>query len=275
MKNSITQSILLLSSLLLINNNAEAASIILKSGITITGQLIERTEEDVTIKDSDTQQLKVIKTVFIRNMVLDPKEQKIKEKKKKGKDLMLRGGDSDESGIINVIQPSLGILPGIAYPFGKVGTKLNLGYGGLLFFDVGIPKMPDIFKMRFGLTAGFLYHATKGAQSASQLFIIPIIAYTKLQFITAVGVRPYIKLGGGITPIFGGGSSYDPTFAAAFGIGFVHRKVLYMEFFIEGGIMMVFEKVRGDFVTAHIGFAYRFGAPPAEISTIATDMKKQ
>ena len=256
---------LLLSSFFIIINHIDAATIVLRSGVTVKGKLIDRTDDEITIQDPDTKQMRVIKTIFVRDLVLEKDEQKLVdklEKKKKGKDLKLRGTDEGED-LVKVIQPTIGLMPGIALPVGKLASKVQLGYGALLFTDVGIPMKPEIFKVRFGLSVGFLYHQTKSAKSSSSIMMLPVVAYTKLQFITAVGVRPYIKIGGGITPVMGGGTSIDPTFNAAFGIGYVNSKIPFMEFFFEAGMLMAFEKVRGDFITVNLGFAYRFGAPPA------------
>ncbi len=116
--------------------------------------------------------------------------------------------------------------------------------------------------IRFGLTAGFLYHGTTATDYASTLMHIPVNAYAKLQFMTKIGIRPYIKVGGGITPVISGpATDIAPSVIAGAGLGYSPNKIPYMEFFIEAGYMMVFESIRGDFITANIGVAYRFGAP--------------
>ena len=254
---------------------ATAATIVLRSGVTVKGKLVDRTDDEITIQDPDTKQMRVIKSIFVRDLVLEADEQKLVdklEKKKKGKDLKLRGGEEED--LLKVLQPSIGIMPGIALPVGKLASRVQLGYGALLFADTGIPMKTDMFKVRFGLSVGFLYHQTKSTKASSSIMMIPVVAYTRLQFITPVGVRPYIKVGGGITPVMGGGTSIDPTAVAAFGLGYINNRIPYMEFFFEAGFMMAFEKVRGDFVTVNLGVAYRFGAPPAT-TTIKVEEKKK
>ena len=91
--------------------------------------------------------------------------------------------------------------------------------------------------------------------------MLPVIAYAKFLYNFGTGLRPYIKVGGGITPVMGGGTDIDPTVAVSLGLGYINPKIPYLEFFIEAGTMMVFESLRGDFITAKIGVAYRFGAP--------------
>ncbi len=278
MNTKLTIAISLLLAISLYTIQTEAATIVLRSGVTVKGKLIDRTDDEVTIQDPDTKQMRIIKTIFVRDLVLERDEQKLVdklEKKKKGKDLKLRGTDESED-ILSVIQPTIGLMPGIAYPFGKVGKNLNLGFGGQLFFDVGIPMKTEIFKIRMGLSIGFLYHQTKSSEYAPSLMMLPMTAYMKFQFISRVGVRPYIKIGGGITPVLSsGGNSFDPTATAAFGLGYVNDRIPFMEFFLEAGMMMAFEKIRGDFITANIGVAYRFGAPPATVTTVKTDAKKK
>ena len=276
MKTKLTASLSFFLIAIIYCMQADAATIVLRSGVTVKGKLVDRTDEEITIQDPDTKQMRVIKSVFVRDLVLEADEQKLVEKlekKKKGKDLKLRGGD-DNVDLLKVLQPTIGIMPGIALPVGKLASKVQLGYGALLFCDTGIPMNTDIFKVRFGLSVGFLYHQTKSTKASSSIMMLPVVAYTKLQFITPVGVRPYIKLGGGITPVMGGGTSIDPTAVAAFGLGYINNKIPYMEFFFEAGFMMAFEKVRGDFVTVNLGVAYRFGAPPAS-PTIKVEEKKK
>ncbi|OHD63027.1 MAG: hypothetical protein A2176_09405 [Spirochaetes bacterium RBG_13_51_14] len=271
MKNIAKYLCLITFSIIFLQIGSYAASIVLTNGVTIKGKLVARTNEEITIQDPDTKQYRVIKAVFVRDLILDPDEQNIQEKKVKGKDLKLRTGDTGESNLLYILQPSVGALPGIAYPVGKLGSKLNLGYGAHAFCDLQMPMniKATFFKIRLGLSVGFMYHATKSTDASSSLSIIPIIAYTKFQFITDIGLRPYVKLGGGITPVFGGGSSFDPTLAAGLGLGYVNNKIPYLEFYFEAGMMMAFESVRGDFITASLGVAYRFGAP-----TIITAEKK-
>ncbi len=273
MKTTFKRFCLTILGILFLSAYSYAATIVLRSGATVKGKLIDRTDEEITIQDPDTRQMRVIKAIFIRDLVLEPDEQKLvdklEKKKKKGKDLKLRGGDEEEN-LLSQIQPTIGLMPGIALPVGKIASKVQLGYGAFLFTDVGIPMKPEIFKVRFGLSVGFLYNPTK----STSLMMIPVIAYTKLQFITAVGVRPYLKIGGGITPVMGGGSSMDPTLAVGVGLGYVHKTIPFMEFFLEAGMMMAFEQVRGDFMTVNLGFAYRFGAPPAAVKTEPAPVKK-
>ncbi len=267
MKTKLTFTLTLLLAAGICALEANAATIVLRSGVTVKGKLTDKTDDEITIQDPDTKQMRVIKTVFIKDLVLEPDEQKLVEKlekKKKKKEAAV----ADESNILSIITPSIGLMPGIGLPVGKIAEKVQLGYGAYLFTDVGIPKMPEIFMMRFGLSVGFMYHPTSGAESTSTIMMIPIVAYTKLQFITSVGVRPYIKIGGGITPVMGGGTSMDPTLAVGLGLGYVNKKIPYMEFFLEAGMLMCFESLNGMFININLGFAYRFGAPP-----VTTDIK--
>jgi hypothetical protein len=260
MKKPIIYTLSVLIMIILYTGRAESATIVLITGATINGKIIERSGDRIIIQDAFTNNKKKIKNELILCLVLYPADLE-KEEKKSQPDT---GGGDKQQGLVYVLQPTLGLLPGIAYPFGKVGNVLGLGYGGYLFIDMQMPMATQIFKIRLGLSAGYMYHKTKSSDASPYLNIIPVILYMKLQFITPVGVRPYLKIGGGITPVIGsGGSSFDPTAAAALGVGYINEKIPYIEFYIEAGMMMAFEKVRGDFITATVGVAYRFGAPPA------------
>jgi hypothetical protein len=323
-----------------------AATITLKSGVVINGPLIDMTDDSVTIKDPTSNQPRNIKTVYIRDIILDPSEKKIGEKQKqkekekeaiekaakekeakdkaakdkaakdkeakdkeakdkeakdkaakeekeakekaakekaareekeakekaakeekevKGKDIKLRG--TDTSNLLYQLDPELGLLPGIAYPFGKLGKAVKIGFGANLFSDVRVPIPQDVkgFQIRLGLSVGFLYHTTTRSDVSSTLMMLPITAYGKFLYNFDLGLRPYLKVGGGITPVMAGTTDMDPTVAFALGLGYINNKIPYLEFFVEAGMMMVFESVRGDFITAHVGVAYRFGAPQPTI----------
>jgi hypothetical protein len=255
MKNKVKGAIFVIIAVMAMQIGVYAATIVLKTGLTITGKLIDRNDEEITIQDPGTNQLRVIKAVFIRDLVLTPDEQKIVEKKKQK-----QGAISGENLLIT-LQPTVGLMPGIAYPIGKLASKINLGYGFYAFTDVVMPNMPTIFKLRLGLSVGFLYHTTKTTDYSPTIMHVPFNAYAKFQFITDVGVRPYIKLGGGFTPVMSGSATdMAPGFIAGVGLGYAPAKIPFMEFFIEAGFMMVFESLRGDYLTANIGVAYRFGA---------------
>lgn len=245
---------------------ATAATIVLKSGATLKGRLIERTDEQITIQDPATKQMRVIKSIFILNITLDLDEQKMDQKKQK----QIKQAATESKDTMGTIQPEVGLMPGVLLPVGKIGGKVNVGGGFTLFSDVGLPGMPDIFKLRLGLSLGFYYHTTKSTDYASSIMHLPINAYAKFQFIAPYGLRPYLKLGGGITPVMAGGTAdMSPAFIAGAGLGYTHEKLPYLEFFFEAGFMMVFESIRGDHVTMNIGAAYRFGAPAPQ-----TDIKK-
>jgi hypothetical protein len=298
MKNNKCYLLIIVTAILCYQVNLYAATIVLRSGAAVKGKLIERNEDEITIQDLETKQLRKIKAIFIKDLVLDPGEEKIvdkDEKKRKEREKEIEkekekerekerkraqgGGAAPTTDLLTELDPTVGLLPGIAMPVGKVGKVMSLGYGFHAFFDVGIPMPTTMFKIRPGLSAGFLYNTTKGGSSFSlekrtpTIMMLPIIAYFKFQFIAPHGIRPYIKLGGGITPVLAtNATSMDPTFAPGVGLGYVNEKIPYLEFYVDLGFLMAFEKVRGDFLTASIGIAYRFGAPS---STVSINLQKK
>lgn len=238
--------------------SSHAATVVLKSGATIKGKLIDRNDEQITLQDADTKQMRVIKSIFILNITLDLDEQKIDQKKQK----QAQQAAVERKDILSVIQPEIGLLPGIALPVGRIADRIKIGGGFNVFSDVGMPGMPDIFKLRLGLSLGFYYHTTSGTDYASAIMHLPLNAYAKFQFIAPYGLKPYLKLGGGITPVMSGSATdVAPGFIAAVGLGYTHDKLPYLEFFFEAGFMMVFESIRGDYLTINLGAAYRFGVP--------------
>ncbi len=249
---SILGSILIPAFLFLAVCGLNAATIVLKSGATVRGKMIDRTDNEIIIQDSATRQIRNIKNDQILNLTLEQDEGQFKKTK---------GGFVPGSGLLYVLQPELGILGGVAYPLDRVGKNLALGYGGNLFTDIAMPMKPEFFKIRLGLSAGYMYHPTKESDYAKYLNIIPIFLYAKFQFITGIGLRPYIKLGCGYTAVVtSGGNSSDLSAVGAIGLGYINKKIPFIEFFIEGGTNIYFEKTNAYMIMAHAGIAYRFGA---------------
>ncbi|MBN2160461.1 MAG: hypothetical protein JW807_13790 [Spirochaetes bacterium] len=256
MKKFLICALFMIVAVAVLHSSLYAATIVLKSGVTVTGKLLNRNDEEITIQDQQTGQVRVIKAVFIRDLVLSADEQRVKEKKK----INIKIGQASSADLLYALQPAIGGGFSIAYPFGYIGKYVQLGYGGHVFTDLLIPLDLKIFQIRPGLSVGFKYHSVN-SDVTSTLFFIPIIGYFKFQFITPVGVRPYIKAGGGLTIVSGGGMDFDPTFSGGIGLGYVNEKLPYLEFFFEAGMMMVFESKRGDLITGALGVSYRFGSP--------------
>lgn len=242
-----------------ISGAAMAATIVLNGGATVKGKLIDKDEEKITIQDPYTKQLTQIKLVNILNITLDPDESKFLEDKKK------KGSVAARESMVMKLEPEIGILPGIAYPFGKIGSVVNFGYGANLFSDVRIPLKYKNFNIRLGLSVGFIFHGTTRADISANLIMLPITIYGKIGYAFDMGLRLYLKLGGGITPMMAKSMlDMDPTAAFGIGLGYVPPKAPFIEIFIEAGMMMLFEQVRGDFITANVGVAFRFGTPKDE-----------
>jgi hypothetical protein len=94
MKNKLILAFAVVFAVTFYTREAGAANIQLRSGAKLKGQLIDKTDEEITIQDPETRQLRVIKTIFIKDLVLDKNEQKLVEKlakRPKWKDLKLRG----------------------------------------------------------------------------------------------------------------------------------------------------------------------------------------
>lgn len=97
-----------------------AATIILKNGATVKGALIDKTDTTVTIQDQWTKQLRSINTDAILSLTLEAGEQKIVDAKKKKITFT-------KDNLLVMLQPTVGLMPGIAYPVGKMGSKIQIG----------------------------------------------------------------------------------------------------------------------------------------------------
>ena len=64
----------------------------------------------------------------------------------------------ETGGKLYSLQPKPGLLPGAFYPFGKLGSRLTLGYGGTAFIDPRMPMAAAMVKVRMGPSVGFMYY---------------------------------------------------------------------------------------------------------------------
>ena len=268
MKTKLTIFIAILLIIAIYAAQADAATIVLRSGVTVKGKLIDRTDDEITIQDPDTKQMRIIKTIFVRDLVLEPDEQKLAEKlekkKKKGKDLKLRGTDEGED-LLKVIQPTIGLMPGIAYPLGKVASKIRLGYGAHPVHRRGHPHEAGDLQ---GPLRTFR-RLSLSPDQVSQIVIEHHDAPHNRLYETSIHLR---RRGAALHQ---DRRRHHPGHEQRRQLHSIRPlpphldwdmltdKIPFMEFFLEAGMMMAFEKVRGDFITVNMGFAYRFGAPPA------------
>ncbi len=242
------------------SSTATAATLILNTGAALKGKILEEKDDSVVFQNAENRQVLKIRLENIREVMLDPDEKKIADKSKKLKLL-----SEPETDIITNIQPTLGLMPGIAYPFGNIGKAVKFGYGAHLFTDFRIPMKFQNFQIRLGLAAGFIFHGTTRSDISANLMMFPITIYGKFMYAFDMGLRLYLKLGGGITPMMAKSMiDMDPTAAFGIGLGYVPPRAPFIEIFFEAGMMMLFEQVRGDFINANVGVAFRFGAPKVE-----------
>ncbi len=188
--------------------------------------------------------------IFAAVLVVSPVSAQNSDKKDKDK----KSADAKTSQIAE-LQPAIGIQPAFTLAIGDLGPKAGIGFGAFLYAELRMPIKPMVFNLNLGFTGGFIYHG--------KFMMAPVMLYAKpmLQFNPgAVFLRPYLKLGGGISPVFGSaGSSFDPTFSGGLGLGIVPAKAPSIEITIEANYLMLFETLRGDFINVNIGVAYRFG----------------
>jgi hypothetical protein len=171
-------SMMMLSILLFTITAATAATIGLKSGTSVKGKLISRTEDEVTIQDVQTRQLRSIKSVFIRDIVLDPGEEQPEKTVKVGRDIKLRGGSTEKAGdgkrhfMFALGGAGCKIIDG-------PGTSLNFGGGGTFIFQYNYLYMG----LGVDLHAAYYYNPDK-KYTKDFINILPVIVSPMYKFNT-------------------------------------------------------------------------------------------
>lgn len=179
----------------------------------------------------------------------------------------------DKIPLSTMLQPKLGLYPGMVLPIGDLGQSLGIGFGATVFGDIRIPlNVPAWMALRGGLLIGFSFMGTKDSESDASIMMLPIIVFGKIIFPLDFGLRPYLSLGGGISMVILKGdpsnedlpdaSSADGTLDIRFGAGYVHRSLPDIEFILDIGYMMAFETVTGNFLSVSLGVSYRFVSLP-------------
>jgi hypothetical protein len=227
--------------LIIFQQNSEAAVMLLKNGATIEGDIVSEDDIQVKIRSYRTRLVLTYKREQIKKIVFTEEEQKKRRKK------------SAQEYSIDDYQLRIGLLPMVGFPIGDLAPVVDLGYGGNVDIDFLIPIKGKNINLGIGLTTGFHMYST----NEGNMMMVPILLNFKFLYHTRLGIRPFVRISGGMTLTMLGGSSFDPTMYAGVGIGYINAKIPFLEFFVEGGYRMIFESIRGDFVNAQVGVAYR------------------
>ena len=235
-----------------------SASIVLKNNKTVEGNIIEEGRTTITVKEFITNKQYTIQRSDIAEIKYDEKE--LKEKKELEKE------EPDQVQFTERYKLRSGILPAFIIPTGDVGGALGMGLGMQIFSDILLSENKT--SIRAGASLGYASFPVTATGKTGTLTLLPILAYANAAYPLPSGLRPYAKIGFGLTMASLSGeyddgesisaSSNDLTMAVSVGTGYTHASLPNLEFLIDMSYMIVFEEVSGNFISFSLGIAYRF-----------------
>jgi hypothetical protein len=174
--------------ILLITASLSAATLILTNGAAVKGRLVNSTDAAIVIQDPNTRQIRTIKKVFIREIILDPDE---KEMAAKAGGTGLKGASRSSAETIRhlVFALSAGGCKIIDGP----GPGLNFGFGGSLIFQYNYL----VSGLGLDLHASYFYNPDK-EYTASNVTILPVIVSPQFRFHTRY-IDMDLRAGAGIS----------------------------------------------------------------------------
>jgi hypothetical protein len=171
------------------------------------------------------------------------------------------------SEIVEKIRPEIGARGTFITPFGSIKPNLGFGYGCALYFALTADGT-GIFSLRPGVTSEFMYFDHKTSSVKANLIMLPEYAHIRFLLQWDFGLFLYPKVGCGATFGFLKKTEYgiksfnkksiDLTVVGGVGIGYNPPKVKNLVVFAEADYMMMFESLKGQFVTASVGIGYKF-----------------
>jgi hypothetical protein len=176
----------------------------------------------------------------------------------------LQEAESDSS-FLGRFSPRFGVLAGLSFPTGEVGSVMKAGFGGSLFGDLFIPLgflNNSGLILRTGLQLGFSSSSSENTGFDAKVGMVPIIAYADLGYPLKYGLTPSLRLGFGGTSVSlkdqsGSGndaSSFDATLQI--GAALAYKPFDHISFLLNTGYALLFEEVNGSFVYLSVGAAY-------------------
>lgn len=163
-------------------------------------------------------------------------------------------------------QPRIGLLAGLTFPAGDVGSVMKAGFGGSVFVDISIPLSflsKSGLVLRSGVSLGYTSVGSENTSFDARVSIVPIVAYVDLGYPLKFGLVPSFRVGFGGSSVSlkdksGGGndlSSFDATLQI--GAAFAYKPFEQIEFLLNTGYAILFEEVNGNFFYLSLGAAYR------------------
>ena len=171
-----------------------------------------------------------------------------------------------ESSFTGRFNPRFGVLAGLMFPTGDVGSVMKAGFGGSVFGDISIAISflnRNGFVFRSGMSFGYTGAGSENTSFDARVDMVPIVAYADLGYPLKFGLVPSFRVGLGGSSVSlkdksGGGndqSSFDATLQI--GAALAYKPFEQIEFLLNTGYAVLFEEVNGNFVYLGLGAAYR------------------
>lgn len=151
-------------------------------------------------------------------------------------------------------------------PTGDLAKFLDMGYGGSFFATIDLPWINN---SRFGVSAGFGTMKSSVSYFNATVTMMPVMAFYEFNYIFRNNLRPYIRIGGGLTfASFQGKSladtesssvsSFDPTLDFGVGLGYRIRRLPGLELVLYLNYFTAFENNAGNFIMISFGTNFIF-----------------
>lgn len=146
-------------------------------------------------------------------------------------------------------------------PMGGLADFLGVGMGGSMFASLDFPWLKN---SRMGFSAGFGTLQSTVPYFSATVTLIPMMLYYETYYIFSSDIRPYIRIGGGLTLAQYQGKSLadtgttsilsaDVTLDFGFGIGYRPTFLPRVEFLLYVNYFTAFEQAAGSFVMVSLG----------------------
>jgi hypothetical protein len=165
------------SGVLILTSSSFAATLILTNGAAVKGKLVNSTDAAITIRDSNTRQVRTIKKMFIREIVLDPDEKEMEKAAGKAGEIRREGASRSSAETIRHYTFALGA--GGCKIIDGPGPGLNFGFGGGFIFQYNYL----ISGLGLDVHASYFYNPDK-KYASSNVTILPVIVSPQFRFHT-------------------------------------------------------------------------------------------
>ncbi|MFC1668824.1 hypothetical protein ACFL20_00405 [Spirochaetota bacterium] len=240
--------------------------ILKKKNQVILCRILEITPGKVVLIEKETRKNMTIRRYKIKKIITLEKD-KLDELRRKNLEERMR--IENEGSFVGKFKPMAGLLGSTGIAVGDIGEVIVPGGGVKIYGDMLFLKFGGNFELRSGLLFGFSYNDAKSDNYTTNLMFIPFWVYADLAYPLNFGLRPYFRLGMGITAVMLKGdpgsaedlpetSGVDFTIPITIGAGYTFKALPMIEWVFDFTTIIQMETVSGYFISISLGAAYKF-----------------